>query len=324
MKKHIIVITTGGTIAMKEDPVTKKLIPAVSGKDLIDAIPEIGKYAKLDIIEFSNKPSGYMTIEDMFELSKKIDELAVNKNIDGFVITHGTDTLEETAFFLSVSLQTEKPVCVTGAMKGAAEVGYDGYGNILSSIRTAACDETYGKGVLVCFNEKIYNPEDVTKTHTTCNDTFKSPEWGPIGVVYSDEIYFSRTHKRRMKIHSDSIKKDVWIIKCYSGMDGKLCKLAKENNASGVVIEGLGCGNVPPLCKDGIIELRKAGIPVVLATRVHTGLIKEEYGYDGSAMSMKEFGIILSRNLSSVKARVLLALALGKTDDIEEIRKYFK
>lgn len=324
MKKHIIVITTGGTIAMKEDPISKKLVPAVSGKDLVKAIPELEKYAELEVFEFSNKPSGHMTIEDMFMLSKKIDKLSENKKVDGFVVTHGTDTLEETAFFLKVSLKTEKPVCVTGAMKGCKEQGYDGYGNILTSVRTAVCDEALNKGVFVCFNEKIYDPEDVTKTHTTSNDTFKSLEWGPLGVVYSDEIYFSRYPKRREKIYTNSIKSDVWIIKCYSGMDGKLCTLAKENKADGVIIEGLGCGNVPPLCKEGIINLRKAGIPVVLATRVITGLIKEEYGYDGSAASMKEYGIILARNLSSIKARILLSLALGKTNDIEEIKKYFK
>lgn len=324
MKKHIIIITTGGTIAMREDSETKKLVPTVSGKELVQAIPQLEKYAEIEIVEFSNKPSGHMTICDMFALSKKIDQLAKNENIDGFVVTHGTDTLEETAFFLKISLKTEKTVCVTGAMKGFGEQGYDGYGNILTSVRVAASNEFLNEGVLVCFNEKIYDPEDVTKTHTINNDTFKSLEWGPLGVVYADEIYLKRHAKIRKKIHTDAIESDVWLIKCYSGMDGKLCEIAKENNAKGVVVEGLGCGNVPPLVKEGIIKLRKAGIPVVLSTRVYTGLIKEEYGYDGSAASMKDFGIILSGNLSSIKARILLSLTLGKTNDNEEIKKYFK
>jgi L-asparaginase/Glu-tRNA(Gln) amidotransferase subunit D len=143
--KKILVITTGGTIAMKKDRETGGLMPAVSGKDLAAAVPGLAHYADLDVLEFSNKPSGWMTAADMFELSKLIDRLADTDQADGFVITHGTDTLEETAFFLEAVLKTEKPVCVTGAMRGASALSADGPANILASVRTAASDDSIGK-----------------------------------------------------------------------------------------------------------------------------------------------------------------------------------
>ena len=140
--KKILVITTGGTIAMKKDRETGGLMPAVSGKDLAAAVPGLAHYADVDVLEFSNKPSGWMTAADMFELSKLIDRLADTDQADGFVITHGTDTLEETAFFLEAVLKTENPVCVTGAMRGASALSADGPANILAAVRTAASDDS--------------------------------------------------------------------------------------------------------------------------------------------------------------------------------------
>mgnify|MGYP000575849227 FL=1 len=182
--KKILVITTGGTIAMKKDRETGGLIPAVSGKDLAAAVPGLAHYADVDVLEFSNKPSGWMTAADMFELSKLIDRLADTDQADGFVITHGTDTLEETAFFLEAVLKTEKPVCVTGAMRGASDLSADGPANILAAVRTAASGESIGKGVTVCLGDRIYAAWDVTKVHTTNPDTFRDLHYGPIGTVY--------------------------------------------------------------------------------------------------------------------------------------------
>lgn len=171
MKKHIIVITTGGTIAMKKDPETGGLVPAVSGEDLAAAVPGLSDWADVSVVEFSNVPSGWMSAEKMFDLSHLIDKLSEEGKADGFVVTHGTDTLEETAFFLDMSLKTEKPVCVTGAMRGASELSADGPENILSAVRTAADDMSKDMGVLVCLQDRIYAAKDVTKSHTTNPDT---------------------------------------------------------------------------------------------------------------------------------------------------------
>ena len=233
--KKILVITTGGTIAMKKDRETGGLMPAVSGKDLAAAVPGLAHYADLDVLEFSNKPSGWMTAADMFELSKLIDRLADTDQADGFVITHGTDTLEETAFFLEAVLKTEKPVCVTGAMRGASALSADGPANILAAVRTAASDDSIGKGVTVCLGDRIYAAWDVTKVHTTNPDTFRDLHYGPIGTVYGSRVEYGRIPVKHKKIHTDRIEENIWIITCWSGMDGGIV-YGTEGKAAGFVI----------------------------------------------------------------------------------------
>lgn len=321
MKKHVMIITTGGTIAMKKD-ITGGLVPALSGHELIDAIPEIKEWADVEIIEFSNVPSGYMTVTNMAKLARFIDKEAEKGNIDGFVVTHGTDTLEETAYFLDISLQTKLPVCVTGAMRGADERGYDGEINLLDAIRVAADDASKERGVMVCLNHQIYAARSVTKTHTTQVDTFKDLTYGPLGTVYRNEIIYGRRPTKHKKVIVANPEEEVWILSAWSGMtDASIMSAAGK--AKGIVIEALGCGNVPPLCKKGLIQLMKKGIPIVLATGVPTGSVQEEYAYDGSLASMKKEGIISAGELSPKKARLLLAALLSKTKNIEEIRTYF-
>lgn len=202
MKKHIIVITTGGTIAMKKDPETGGLVPAVSGEDLAAAVPGLSDWADVSVVEFSNVPSGWMSAEKMFDLSHLIDKLSEEGKADGFVVTHGTDTLEETAFFLDMSLKTEKPVCVTGAMRGASELSADGPENILSAVRTAADDMSKDMGVLVCLQDRIYAAKDVTKSHTTNPDTFRDLNYGPLGAVYGKEIIYGRRPMPHIRLSS--------------------------------------------------------------------------------------------------------------------------
>lgn len=324
MKKHITIITTGGTIAMKQDPKTGGLVPAVSGEDLAAAVPGLSDAAAIDVVEFKNIPSGWMKASDMFALSRLIDRLAVETKTDGFVVTHGTDTLEETAFFLDVSLKTELPVCVTGAMRGASALSADGPENILAAVRTAADPFAKGQGVLVCLMDRVYAARSVTKMHTTNPDTFGDPEWGPLASVYSSRIIWGRKTLPHVKLHPESICEDVWLITCYSGMERAQVDAALAGGAKGVVIDSLGCGNVPPECKKGILALREHHIPVVITTRVPTGSVMEEYSYDGSVLSMKSAGIIEGGSLSAPKARLLFTLALGLTNSIDTLRPWFE
>ena len=324
MKKHIIVITTGGTIAMKPDPKTGGLVPAVSGADLAAAVPGLSDWADVEVVEFSNVPSGWMDVSKMHRLSQLIDKLAAEGKADGFVVTHGTDTLEETAFFLDVTLRTEKPVCVTGAMRGAADLSADGPENILSAVRVAADEASYGMGVLVCLQDRIYAAYDVTKFHTTNPDTFRDLHYGPLGTVYSHRIIYGRRPMGHVHLHPETIEPAVWMVTCWSGMTGDIIRMAGETTIQGLVVDALGCGNVPPLCRKEMMKLGEKGLPMVLTTRVPTGSVMEEYSYEGSALSMKESGLILGGTLSAWKARLLLCIALGVTKDREEIRKIFE
>ncbi len=321
--KKIIVITTGGTIAMKYDASTDGLIPAVSGEDLVEAVPALKNVAKVEVVEFCNVPSGYITPNAMFELGKIVDQYAQTNEVDGIVITHGTDTLEETAYMLDLTVQTHKPVCVTGAMRGASQTSPDGPGNILAAVKTVASDEAYDQGVLVVLNDEIHAALEVTKTHATSTKTFESPSWGPIGRVYFDAVVMKRHSLYLQKIHPDTIVDDVHLIKVVAGMDEFFFQCLIEKKAKGIVVESFGCGNVPPAVKNGIEMAREHNIPVVLVTRVHAGRVVTAYSYLGSASSMKESNIILAGEISGQKARIKLMVALGMTNDVEEIRRYF-
>jgi L-asparaginase len=321
--KKVIVITTGGTIAMKHDPATNGLIPAVSGEDLVEAVPALKDTARIEVVEFSNIPSGYMTPASMLELSKLADRCAQNPDVAGIVITHGTDTLEETAYLLDLTVRTQKPVCITGAMRGASQTSPDGPGNILAAVRTAISAEACNQGVLVVLNDEIHTAFEVTKTHSTNPKTFESPSWGPIGRVYPDKVMITRHPLHLQKIQPDTLVDDVHLIKAVAGMDDFFFRCLVEKKAKGIVVEAFGCGNVPLPVKSGIELARKNHIPVVLATRVHAGRVVPVYSYQGSANSMKEANIILAGEITGPKARIKLMLALGLTNDIEKIRTYF-
>lgn len=324
MMKKIVAITTGGTIAMKLDPETGGLIPAVSGEDLLAAVPALKDVAEIEVVEQSNIPSGHITPQMMFELSRRIDAIAQRGDVDGFVVTHGTDTLEETAYLLDLTLHTEKPVCVTGAMRGASDTSWDGPGNILAAVKTAASDEAVGQGVLVVLNDVIHAACDVTKTHSVNTDTFQSPWWGPVGHVYFDRVVFRKKTLGRQKIQPEALVPDVYLIKCAAGLDDFLFQCLIKKKVSGIVVEAFGCGNVPLGVRKGIFAAREAGIPVVLATRVHAGRVAQVYSYTGSAGEMYSHGIILAGELTGQKARLKLMLALGITRDNEQLRQFFE
>lgn len=321
--KKVVVITTGGTIAMKYDPATQGLVPAVNGDDLIEAVPALGEVAAVEVAEFANVPSGHVTPQMMFELAQLVDTYAAREDVNGIVVTHGTDTQEETAYLLSLATKTVKPVCITGAMRGASETGPDGSANILAAVMTAACDEAAGKGTLLVFNDEIHAAAEVTKTHTTSCSTFHSPGWGPIGHVYFDRVVFRRQPLNLEKICPPALADDVCLLKTYAGMDAWLFKALADKPVAGLVVEALGCGNVPPDVKKGIEYVRAQGIPVVLATRVHTGRVVPAYSYLGSARSMEPSKIILAGELTGPKARLKLMLALGLTKDVDELQQYF-
>lgn len=321
--KKVVFITTGGTIAMKYDVATEGLIPAVSGTDLVEAVPALRGIADIEVVEFSNVPSGHITPEMMLKLAKLVDHYAMQADVNGIVITHGTDTLEETAYMLDLAVATEKGVCITGAMRGASQTSPDGPGNILAAVMTAVSEEAVGQGVLVVLNDEIHAAQEVTKTHATNTRTFASPFWGPLGHVYFDRIIMRRTSLKLQKILSEQLVEDVHLLKVVAGMDEFLFQCLIEKKVKGIVVEAFGCGNVPPAVKNGIELARRAGIVVVLATRVHAGRIVPAYSYLGSAHSMKDSGIILAGELTGQKARIKLMLALAKTNDVEELRQYF-
>ena len=198
---------------MKQDPVSGGLVPAVSGDDLIQAVPALKEVARVEVHEFSNVPSGHVTPEMMCDLAQTIDAYADRPDVNGVTVTHGTDTMEETAYVLSLLCRTEKPVTITGAMRGASEMGYDGPANILAAVRVAACDAAAGRRCLLVLNDEIHAAAEVTKMHTVSCSTFASPGWGPVGHVYYNGVVFRRACENLRRIVTDHLDTDVELIK---------------------------------------------------------------------------------------------------------------
>lgn len=325
VNKKVAVIFTGGTISMTVNKDTNAATPSLSSGDIISLVKHIQDFAEVELVDFSAIPGPHMTPPKMMDLQKVVQEQCERPDIFGVVITHGTDNLEETAYLLDLTLDIVKPVVVTGSMRNASELGYDGPSNLASAILTAISDESVERGVLVVLNDEINAAREVTKTHTMSLDTFKSLEFGPLGIVDSNNvIYYRKQTFSKNLILVDRLEQDVELIKVASGTDSRILDFLVDSNVKGVVIEGMGRGNVPPTLMAGIKNAVANGIPVVLVSRNPLGRIMPSYGYAGGGLDLQNTGVIMARNLNGQKARIALMLALAKTDNIAEIRAFFK
>lgn len=323
MTKKVMIIATGGTIAMRYDAVRGGVFPAVTGAELLEAVPPLARVGAVEVLEYSNVPSPHMTPRDMLALAKRIEQALQRPDIAGVVVTHGTDTLEETAYLLDLVLTGDKPVCLTAAMRNSAEISPDGPKNILCAVRTAFSEAAAGQGVLVVLNEEIHAAREVTKTHAAHVNTFASPFWGPVGYVDEDRVIFRRQSLGRQSLPADTLAEDVYLVKLAAGTDDFLIRCLVDKRVSGIVLEGFGRGNVPPAVLPGVQAALAAGIPVVLTTRTVGGRVLDVYGYEGSSTHLKTLGVILAGECSGQKARLKLMLALGAGKTKEELAVLF-
>lgn len=313
------IVTTGGTIAMKEKKGAGAL-PALTAEDLKSLLPpDIGP---LEMEEFCNLPSAHMTTDFIFKLSQRVKEIMAADEVIAVVITHGTDVMEETAYLLDLVVDTEKPIVLTGAMRNASQVGYDGIANLKASIRVATSSEARDLGALVVMNDEIHAARYVTKTHTQALNTFQSPSWGPLGRVDGDRVVIGKRVKRE-HIPCQRLAADVPLMKLAVGLDERFLSQAIERRADGAVIEALGGGRVPPWWIPTIKEAINRGLVVVIASRCPAGRLYDEYGFVGGYRDLKKVGVIFSEGLSGQKARIKLMAALGVTRDKETIQRFF-
>lgn len=323
-KKTIIVIFTGGTISMERNELTNKNQIINNQKELVDNISNEIKNVILKTQLFSLKPSPSMTPSDMLELAKLTNDLLNDPQNDGVVITHGTDTLEETAYFLDLYLSSSKPVVFTGSMRSYSELGFDGLSNLVSSILVAAHDDSRDKGVLVCLNDEINTASEVTKSHTLSLDTFKSLEFGPIGIVEQENVIYTRKAPDFRKIiNPKNIVQEVEIVQAAAGTSSYILNFLIDHGTKGIILEALGRGNVPPMMVPGIKRAIEQNIPVVLTSRCPKGRVLDNYGYEGGGHHLRTLGVIFTDNLNAQKARIRLMLALGVTQDLTEIESFF-
>lgn len=321
--KKVAVVFNGGTISMKVDERIKAAVPSLSGEEIMAMVTGIEEYAEIESYNFSSLPSPYMTPKLMLDLSNLVQELLDRADIMGVVITHGTDTLEESAYFLDITLKTSKPVVVTGAMRSSSELGYDGPFNLASSICTAISDDAANRGVLVCFNGELHSACEVTKKNSMALNAFSTPNFGPIGIVDNNRVIFYRNKPESIHMKINNVDNDVALIKCSAGCDSAFIDFAIEKGYKGIVIEALGRGNVPKAMVDGIKKAIDKNIPVVIVSRCFEGRVFESYGYEGGGKELKELGCIFGDVLAGQKARMKLLVAINYTDDIKEIKELF-
>ncbi|SHJ31865.1 asparaginase [Geosporobacter subterraneus DSM 17957] len=320
----VAVVFTGGTISMKIDPRIAAAIPALSSEEIMSMVTNIDKFSDIEIVNFDQIPGPHMTPKRMMDLAKVVKDLVSREDITGVVITHGTDSLEETAFLLDLTINTEKPVIVVGAMRSSSELGYDGPSNLSAAICTAISEHAKNRGVLVVMNTEVNAASEVTKTHTLSLDTFKSMEFGPLGIVDNDEVIFYRDMTKHHHIETNTIEPNVDLIKCAVGMDSRLIKFCVDSGTKGLVLEAMGRGNVPPMMMEGIEYAVQKGVIIVMVSRCPMGRVLDTYGYEGAGRALRNLGVIFGGNFPGQKARIKLMLALSVTRDQKIIKEIFE
>lgn len=299
---------TGAVQTSKENPMNQVSTPLLG--------------VEVHALNFFNLPSPHIKPKHMLALYQKIKQEAAL--YDGIVITHGTDTLEETAYFLDTMDVPEMPIVLTGAMRSSNELGSDGVYNYLSALRVASDDKAADKGVLVVMNDEIHAAKYVTKTHTTNVSTFQTPTHGPLGLIMKKEILYFKTAEPRVRFDLTSIEGLVPIIPVYAGMTGELLSMLDKNRLDGVILQAFGAGNVPTEVASSIQDFIQEGIPVALVSRCFNGIAEPVYAYEGGGIPLQKAGLYFVKELNAQKARLKLLIALNAGLKGEELKAYME
>ncbi|HEX4897051.1 MAG TPA: asparaginase [Candidatus Limnocylindrales bacterium] len=305
------VIFTGGTISMRVDPLAGGNVPALSGADILVRTPGLDAIAEVEPIDLGRTPASHFTFDGLFEIAAAIRSAQADPAIDGVVLVQGTDVIEETAFFWDLVLTDETPVVVTGAMRSASEPDDDGPANLRDAVGCAVDPRLRGQGVVVVLAGSIDAADDVTKTHATALDTFRSLNDGPLGSVGPGGVRISRGRGPRRHVAATSAATRVRLITAHVAMDGSLLDAAVEAGTDGLVIEATGAGNTTGSLLDAAIRAMGQGIPVVLTTRCPAGAAGAGYAFRGGGATWVRAGAMLAGTLTGPKARIALALGLG-------------
>lgn len=314
--KRITIITTGGTIAMQRDEAAGGAVPALVGEDLLAAVPP--DLAELEFEEHCHLPSAHFTLDTVWTLKERVAAAVARPDVDGVVVTHGTDVMEEVAYLLDLTVPGDKPMVLTGAMRTASDLGYEGYANLVAAVRVAADDEAHGLGALVVMNDEIHAARFVTKTHTLSPATFKSLDFGALGRVDGDRVAVVQ-RVRRSLVECKAWETGVVLIKLAVGMDEGSLEYALEQGVKGAVLEALGGGRVPPWWLPAIRGAVESGVAVVIASRCPSGRVWDGYGYAGAYKDLRSSGALFADGLNGQKARIRLMCVLGAAETAESV-----
>jgi L-asparaginase len=319
----IAMVFTGGTISMRFDPLAGGAVPALDARDILSAARGIENVAELRVEEWGRFPGPHMDVERMWALRARLVELLAEPVVDGVVVTHGTDTIEETAYLVARSVASPKPIVFTGAMRNLSELGWDGPSNLVDAVRVAADPESRGYGVFLVMNGRAYSALDVTKAHTHVLEAFESPGLGPVAEIDDEGIVYRRARSaQRAILEPEAPATPIDIVGAWAGADARLLD-ALLPTARGVVIAALGRGNVTPDMADAIVRWRDLDKPVVITSRTGRGRVGQTYGYAGGGRRLAELGTIFAGSQRPTQARIDLMLALGAGLHGERLRDVF-
>ena len=318
------VLFTGGTIAMKLDPATGAAVPAMGAADILAQVPGLERICEIEVEDFSRLPGPHVTPEQMWRLARRAAAWLERPDIDGLVITHGTDTIEETAYLLDLLLTTDKPVVLVGAMRTVSDPSWDGPANLLSAARVAACPDVRGQGVLVVMDDHVLPAREVRKVHTESSTAFATPEFGPLGVVDAGRVVMRRSMMPRPTwrdpradtgMRVSRIDTRVELVQAYTGMSDAVVRLLTNGNQRGLAVIGFGRGNVPPSIVPAIADAVRGGLLVTISSRSVAGRVSPRYGYEGGGRNLLDHGAVLAGHLSGAKARLLQMVLFGYASD---------
>jgi L-asparaginase len=309
--KKVILLTTGGTIASKTNKESGKLASGELTGEELAGMCNLPTDIEVIIDSVFQKASIHITFEDLVVLKEKIESYFADEDVSGVVVTHGTDTLEETAYFLDLTINDPRPVIITGSQRSPEDLGSDVYINLRHAIYSACSEDLQNAGAVVVFNERIFAARYVKKEHASNIQGFNVFGFGYLGIIDNDVVHIFQKPIKREYFKMVSPMPQVEIIKCYIGADGKFIKAAREAGVKGIVLEGVGRGQVAPLMMEEIIRSISEGVLIVVTTSAEEGSVYTTYDYKGSAYDLFNNGVILGSDNDSKKARIKLAVALA-------------
>ncbi|TPM98525.1 asparaginase [Mesorhizobium sp. B2-1-5] len=317
--RKICLMTTGGTIASKLEAESGHVTASVTGSELRAMLHDPLDGIDIAIDEFCNVGSYAIDLPLGFALAQRISH-HLQGDFDGVVVTHGTDTMEESAFLADLLVATDKPIVFTGAQHAADEANPDGPRNLTDAIRLAASETARGLGAMICFEQEFHAARDVSKSHSSRTDTFISYEHGKLGEVDGDRIVLHRKPVLRRTYDAKGIVADVDLIKLVMGMGDRYIRFAAQDGAKAIILEGFGRGNATPAVTAAATSLVANGTPVIMTSRCQRGRVKPIYG-NGGGKTLSDGGVIFAGDLSGQKARVLVAVLLGMGIEGERLRQ---
>lgn len=312
-RPRVVVIFTGGTIAMLPDPRSGAAVPALDGAAILDRVPGLADVAMLEAVDWGLVPASHLRFSQLLEVATLVREAAARPDVAGVVVVQGTDVLEETAYAWDLLYHDRVPVVVVGAMRNAGEPDYDGPRNLRDAVAVASDGHLEGEGVLVVMDGCILPAEDAVKTDSQALDTFRAPNLGSIGRVHDGrvEVHRRRGERRVLRPLPSHAAEPVTLLTAVVSTDGDLLRAACAQGAAGIVVEATGAGNTDPDLLAAAVEAMAAGVPVALTTRCCAGRVGPFYGFPGGGRAWQEAGAIMAGTLSGPKARVALALGIG-------------